>query len=46
MRAFLEALDNRTPPPCRAEDNRRTLALMRAAYESAERGKAIEMDYK
>jgi predicted dehydrogenase len=45
VRAFLEALDNQTPPPCRADDNRRTLALMLAAYESAERRKTIEMDY-
>ncbi len=46
VRAFLEALDTNTPPPCRAEDNRRTLALMLAAYESAERGQAIDMNYE
>jgi predicted dehydrogenase len=44
--AFLESLDRNTPPPCRAQDNRRTLALMLAAYESAACGKPIEMDYK
>ena len=45
MRAFLDALDEGTPPPCNAEDNRRTLALVLAAYESHERNQTIEMVY-
>jgi predicted dehydrogenase len=35
--AMLEALDHGQPPPCHAEDNRKTLAVMLAAYDSAER---------
>jgi predicted dehydrogenase len=34
MRAFLAALDRDDTPPCNAADNRHTLALMLAAYES------------
>lgn len=45
MRAFLDALDDRTTPPCNADDNRRTLALVLAAYESHERNRTIEMRY-
>ncbi len=45
MGSFLAALDNGATPPCDAEDNRRTLALMLAAYESHERGRPIEMGY-
>jgi len=36
--AFLDALDRGTVPPCSIEDNRKSLALVRAAYESAARG--------
>ena len=45
MDAFLAALENGTTPPCHADDNRKTLALMLAAYESAERGGPIQMTY-
>jgi D-apiose dehydrogenase len=45
MRAFLDALDQGATPPCNADDNRRTLALVLAAYDSHERKKAIEMRY-
>jgi scyllo-inositol 2-dehydrogenase (NADP+) len=45
MRAFLDALDRGTVPPCHAEDNRRTLALVHAAYESHERGRPVELRY-
>jgi len=34
LRAFLAALDRGETPPCNAADNRHTLALMLAAYES------------
>ena len=34
MRAFLSAVKRGETPPCNAADNRRTLALMLAAYES------------
>lgn len=34
LRQFLAALERRETPPCDAVDNRRTLALMFAAYES------------
>jgi predicted dehydrogenase len=37
MKAFLCALDVKAVVPCNAVDNRRTLALMLAAYESDER---------
>ena len=45
MEAFLVALRDGTTPPCHADDNRKTLALMLAAYESAERGCSIDMTY-
>ena len=45
-RAFpAHALVHGTTPPCQADDNRKTLALMLAAYESAERGRPIQMTY-
>jgi predicted dehydrogenase len=43
--AFLEALDTGGVPPCHAEDNRRTLALMLAAYESDAKRATVEMRY-
>lgn len=45
LRAFLLALEKGGVPPCDADDNRRTLALMLAAYEAAERGEKIMMRY-
>jgi predicted dehydrogenase len=45
LRAFRAAVEAGTPPPCHAEDNRRTLALMLAAYESHRRGATIPMEY-
>jgi len=45
MRAFLDALDQGGAPPCHADDNRRTLALVLAAYDSHETKKTIEMQY-
>ena len=42
--AMLEALDRGTVPPSDAEDNRRTLAAMLAAYESAERRATVRMN--
>jgi predicted dehydrogenase len=41
--AILEALDRGEVPPSHGEDNRRTLALMLAAYESAERGATVRV---
>jgi predicted dehydrogenase len=41
--AMLEALDRGVPPPSSAEDNRRTLAAMLAAYESADRHATIPL---
>ncbi len=43
--AFAQALDNGAVPPCHGEDNRRTLALMLAAYESAEKNAPVAMSY-
>ena len=43
MGAFLTALAQRRTPPCDAEDNVRTLGLVLAAYDSAERGTTIEV---
>ena len=45
MEAFLDALDRGAVPPCDAEDNRRTLALMLAAYESDANRATITMKY-
>jgi predicted dehydrogenase len=45
MRAYLDALDLGATPPCNADENRRTLALMLAAYDSHEQKKTIEMQY-
>lgn len=45
VRGFLDALDRGGVPPCHAEDNARTLALMLAAYESDELRRPIELDY-
>jgi predicted dehydrogenase len=41
MEEFIHALDTGGTPPCNAEDNRRTLALMLAAYESEENRRPI-----
>jgi D-apiose dehydrogenase len=43
VRAFLDALEIDVTPPCEAEDNRRTLALMLAAYDSAERRMPVDL---
>ena len=43
LRAFIDALDNDAVPPCHAEDARRSLALVLAAYQSDATGKAIEL---
>jgi predicted dehydrogenase len=40
---FLEALDNGVTPPATARDNRNTLAMVLAAYDSAESGEPVEM---
>jgi predicted dehydrogenase len=45
LQAFLAAIDTGTIPPCDASDNRRTLALMLAAYDSAEAGRRVDMTY-
>jgi predicted dehydrogenase len=45
LRAFLRAVSTGSEPPCHADDNRRTLALMLAAYESAERRAPVPMRY-
>jgi predicted dehydrogenase len=44
IKAFLEALDTPSVPPCNAEDNRRTLALMLSAYESNNRKLACAIE--
>lgn len=40
---FIDAILNGGKPPCTASDNRDTLALMFAAYDSAQSGQAVEM---
>ena len=45
MRAFLDALETGTVPACHADDSRRSLALMLAAYESHEKSRPVEMKY-
>jgi predicted dehydrogenase len=44
LREFIDALDAGRTPPCDAADNRRSLALMLAAYESQASGRAIALD--
>lgn len=39
--AFLAALEGGGTPPCEAHDNRHSIALMRAAYESSRRGETV-----
>ena len=43
LREFVEALDTGRTPPCDAADNRRSLALMLAAYESHATDRAIAL---
>ena len=43
--AFIEAVENKQPPPVTYEDGRRALMLANAAYESLERGKTVEVNY-
>jgi D-apiose dehydrogenase len=45
MQAMIDALSRGVAPPCCAEDNIRTLALMLAAYESAQRRETIPLKY-
>jgi len=40
---FLDAIENGTTPPGNAKDNRDTLALVIAAYDSAESGRSVEL---
>lgn len=42
--AFLDALDNGTPVPASPRDNRESLRMVFAAYQSAELGRAVEMN--
>jgi D-apiose dehydrogenase len=41
--AFLAAIDRGDRPPCDGEDNRRSLALVRAAYESSRIGATVAL---
>jgi predicted dehydrogenase len=43
MKAFIEAIDRGETPPCNCVDNRQTLALMLAAYESDAKRIPIEL---
>ena len=45
VQALLESIDKGTVPPCNADDNRRTLALVLAAYESHEKKQEITVHY-
>lgn len=45
LEAFLAALERGTVPPCSGDESRRTLALVLAAYESAETGRRVPMAY-
>ncbi len=46
VRAFLDALDSGAMPPCNADDNRRSLALMLAAYRSHDSGGPVTLRYE
>ena len=43
LRTFLVALESGETPPCEAHDNRHSIALMRAAYESSRRGETVTL---
>lgn len=43
MSSYLDALDQGTTPPCDGADARRTLALVIAAYRSAESGRPVSL---
>lgn len=43
--AFIHALENDSTPPCDSTDNRRSLALMFAAYESQRINAPVTMNY-
>ena len=43
--AFIHALENDSTPTCDSTDNRRSLALMFAAYESQRVGAPVTMNY-
>lgn len=45
LRSFLDALNESAVPPCNGQDNRRSLAVTLAAYESHNRQRPIEMRY-
>lgn len=45
IRAFLDALETGAVPVCHAEDSRRSLAIMLAAYESHKKSRPIKMKY-
>jgi predicted dehydrogenase len=46
LKAFMEAMDAGSTPPCSAADNIRTLALVYAAYESSEKNAPVTMQYQ
>ena len=43
LQAFLDALAHGETPPCNADDHRKSLALVAAAYESAARKTAVDV---
>ena len=45
LEGYVDALEQGTPPPCAGSDNIRTLALMRAAYESAALKKEVDLAF-
>ncbi len=45
IKAFMLAMENDTTPPCSGADNKRTLALVYAAYESSDKNATITMQY-
>jgi predicted dehydrogenase len=46
LKAFVDSILSGTEPPCSGRDNISTLALMLAAYDSADEGREINLqDY-
>ena len=45
LEAYVDALEQGSEPPCSGADNIRTLALMRAAYESAAQKSCIDLTF-
>lgn len=46
IEAFIDSLEKGATPPCNGADNKRTLALVSAAYESSDKNEPVIMRYQ